>query len=37
MAWMRDVAGVEVREITDDGELLGLERLHPQAMPVRPL
>ena len=37
MAWMRDVAGVEVREITDDGELLALEQLHPQAMPVRPL
>jgi hypothetical protein len=37
MASLRDVAGVEVREITDDGELLALEQLHPQAMPVRPL
>lgn len=37
MAWWREQTGLEFREITDDGELLSLEQLHPQAMPVRPL
>jgi hypothetical protein len=35
-AWLEDKTGIVVPEITDDGEAITLDRLHPQVMPVRP-
>ncbi len=35
-AWWRERSGQEVFELTSDGELLKLEQLHHQILPVRP-
>ena len=35
-AWIESETGIAVPELTDAGEVLALEKLHPQVMPVRP-
>ncbi len=35
-AWWREQTGREVHELTNDGEVLKLEQLHHQVMPLRP-
>ena len=35
-AWLEERTGIAVLELTDAGEVLALQELHPQVMPVRP-
>lgn len=35
-AWIQEQTGIAVPELTNEGEVLGLDDLHPQVMPVRP-